>query len=223
MTDISSIVSTTTSTTASTSSSTTSDATNQFLTLLMTQLTNQNPLDPLDTNEFTSQLVSYSSLEQQISMSSQLENISAMLSTYSNFSALSYLGSTVELDSSMAPVQDGTANWVYDLDSNATSATVSVTNDDGDVVYVDSVDASAGRHNLSLSLGQLNGVAEGDTLTLSVTATDGDGNSIGSSITSLAVAEALDTSSGSAVFQAGDLTFSDANIVKFYSSAAAAA
>ena len=37
-----------------------------FLSLLTTQLKNQNPLDPLDTNQFTSQLVQFSSVEQQL-------------------------------------------------------------------------------------------------------------------------------------------------------------
>lgn len=39
---------------------------NQFLTLLVTQLQNQDPLDPMDTNAFTQQLVQFASVEQQI-------------------------------------------------------------------------------------------------------------------------------------------------------------
>ena len=39
---------------------------NQFLNLLVTQLKNQDPLDPMDANEFTSQLVQFASVEQQI-------------------------------------------------------------------------------------------------------------------------------------------------------------
>src|SRR5712675_3513922 len=45
---------------------------NTFLQLLTTQLKNQNPLDPLDTNQFTQQLVSFAGVEQQINMNTQL-------------------------------------------------------------------------------------------------------------------------------------------------------
>jgi flagellar basal-body rod modification protein FlgD len=70
-------------TTATTSSSTGSLAlgTTDFLKLLMTQLTNQNPLDPQDPTEFTSQLATYSGLEQQINMNSTLTTMSDNMSS----------------------------------------------------------------------------------------------------------------------------------------------
>lgn len=45
-----------------------------FLTLLTTQLQNQNPLDPLDTNQFTQQLVQFAGVEQQLKTNDQLSN-----------------------------------------------------------------------------------------------------------------------------------------------------
>jgi len=70
-------------TTATTSSSTGSLAlgTTDFLKLLMTQLTNQNPLDPQDPTEFTSQLATYSGLEQQINMNATLTTMSDNMSS----------------------------------------------------------------------------------------------------------------------------------------------
>lgn len=70
-------------TTATTSSSTGSLAlgTTDFLKLLMTQLTNQNPLDPQDPTEFTSQLATYSGLEQQINMNTTLTTMSDNMSS----------------------------------------------------------------------------------------------------------------------------------------------
>ena len=50
---------------------------NRFLTLLITQLENQDPLDPMDASEFTSQLVQFASVEQQISQNSNLEKLLA--------------------------------------------------------------------------------------------------------------------------------------------------
>jgi len=70
-------------TTAATSSSTGSLAlgTTDFLKLLMTQLTNQNPLDPQDPTAFTSQLATYSGLEQQINMNTTLTTMSDNMSS----------------------------------------------------------------------------------------------------------------------------------------------
>lgn len=84
MTDTSA-VSSATSTSVSTSSSVTSsfDST-EFLGLLMTQLTNQNPLDPTDTTEFTSQIVSYAGLEQQVNTNSYLSSMTDTMSAMSD-------------------------------------------------------------------------------------------------------------------------------------------
>src|SRR5436305_6467735 len=73
---------------------------NTFLTLLTTQLKNQNPLDPLDTNQFTSQLVQFASVEQQINMNQQLTTLVAMQKATQTTSAMSFLGSTATVDGS---------------------------------------------------------------------------------------------------------------------------
>lgn len=77
MTDISSATSaaTTAATTTTTTSTSISDDKEAFLKILLTQLENQNPLSPVDTTEFTSQLVSYSSLEQLITMNEKLDSL----------------------------------------------------------------------------------------------------------------------------------------------------
>jgi flagellar basal-body rod modification protein FlgD len=80
MTAITSATSAATTTTSS-SSGTLALGTTDFLKLLMTQLTNQNPLDPTDPTEFTSQLATYSGLEQQINMNDTLTTMSDSLSS----------------------------------------------------------------------------------------------------------------------------------------------
>ena len=81
MTTVSSATSAAATTTAASSSSTLALGTTDFLKLLMTQLTNQNPLDPTDPTEFTSQLATYSGLEQQISMNTTLSTMSDNMSS----------------------------------------------------------------------------------------------------------------------------------------------
>ena len=81
MTTVSSATSAAATTTAASSSSSLALGTTDFLKLLMTQLTNQNPLDPTDPTEFTSQLATYSGLEQQISTNTTLSTMSDTMSS----------------------------------------------------------------------------------------------------------------------------------------------
>src|SRR5215218_2783230 len=65
-----------------------------FLLLLTTQLKNQSPLDPMDTNQFTQQLVQFASVEQQLKSNATL---SALLTTVkaSTTNAASFIGMQV--------------------------------------------------------------------------------------------------------------------------------
>ena len=66
-----------------------------FLTLLTTQLKNQNPLDPLDTNQFTSQLVQFARVEQQLKSNDQLSSLVSLQQTAQNTAALEFVGQKV--------------------------------------------------------------------------------------------------------------------------------
>lgn len=81
MTTISSATTTAATTAASSTTSSSEAAKTQFLQLLTTQLKNQNPLDPTDPSEFTSQLVQYAGLEQQMNTNTSLDTISSNLSS----------------------------------------------------------------------------------------------------------------------------------------------
>src|SRR5215203_4562265 len=71
-----------------------------FLTLLTTQLKNQNPLDPLDTNQFTQQLVQFAGVEQQLKSNEQLKSLIAIEKSAQATQALIYVGNTVAVDGS---------------------------------------------------------------------------------------------------------------------------
>ena len=81
MTAITSTTSAATTTASTTSTGSLALGTTDFLKLLMTQLQNQNPLDPQDPTEFTNQLATYSGLEQQINMNDTLTTMSDSLSS----------------------------------------------------------------------------------------------------------------------------------------------
>src|SRR5215467_7902433 len=82
-----------------------------FLQLLTTQLKNQNPLDPLDTNQFTQQLVQFASVVQQINMNTQLGSLVTLQKTAQTTAALGFVGSTVTVDGDTAQLTGGQAKW----------------------------------------------------------------------------------------------------------------
>jgi len=105
-----------------------------FLTLLTTQLQNQNPLDPLDTNQFTQQLVQFASVEQQMNMNTQLQTLVSLQQTAQNSQALGFVGKTVTVNGSTAPLTNGKAQWTFNPTTPAT-ATLTVTDSTGQTVY----------------------------------------------------------------------------------------
>src|ERR1700751_1849580 len=116
------------------------------LTLLTTQLQNQDPLSPMDTNQFTQQLVSFSEVEQQINTNSNLQQLIALQGAGESISALPLVGQNIEYNSATAPLSNGQANFVYSLPSTTASTALTVVNAGGKVVYTQPGETSAGTH-----------------------------------------------------------------------------
>jgi flagellar basal-body rod modification protein FlgD len=104
-----------------------------FLTLLTTQLQNQNPLDPLDTNQFTAQLVQFAGVEQQLKMNDQLSSIVTLEKSAQSTQALIYVGNTVAVDGSKANF-NGSATWNINSPKD-TNATITITDSTGQTAY----------------------------------------------------------------------------------------
>jgi flagellar basal-body rod modification protein FlgD len=120
-------------TTASTATTGIADNFQTFLTLLTTQLKNQNPLDPLDTNQFTQQLVQFAGVEQQLKSNDQLKSLIAIEKSAQATQALIYVGNTVAVDGSTTHL-DGSATWNLKA-PKGTNAAVTITNSTGQTVY----------------------------------------------------------------------------------------
>lgn len=217
MTTVSSATSTTAATTSS-SSSLTVDM-DQFLQILVTQLQNQNPLEPTDVTEFTSQLVGYAQLGQQTLMNETLGDLSTSITAMLTAGSAEYIGKTAEIDSADAPVQDGSASWTYTLDADAASTAMVVTNQDGEVVWSGTGETDAGEHAFSVDLSDMTGVSDGDVLTLTSVSSDADGAGTVNAITAFAKLEAVTFDSGVTAYQAGDAVISGDDILKLYASA----
>ena len=120
-----------------------------FLTLLTTQLKNQNPLDPLDTNQFTAQLVQFAQVEQQLKQNDQLATLVSLQKTAQSTAALEFVGQTVAVDGATAPLQNGTATWDLAVPKPAT-ATVNIKSATGQTVYTTNTAMNAGHAGLHL-------------------------------------------------------------------------
>jgi flagellar basal-body rod modification protein FlgD len=116
-----------------------------FLTLLTTQLKNQNPLDPLDTNQFTAQLVQFAGVEQQLKSNDQLATLVKLQQTTQATQALDYVGQTVAVDGDTAPLSNGSATWRVTVEKPVL-ATITVTDSKGQTVMTSSRSLDAGKN-----------------------------------------------------------------------------
>ena len=105
-----------------------------FLQLLTTQLKNQNPLEPLDTNQFTQQLTQFAQVEQQLKMNDQLASIVTMEKSAQSTLAMSFVGQTVAVDGQTTQLVSGAAKWTFSVPKPA-NAEITITNSAGQTVY----------------------------------------------------------------------------------------
>src|SRR5436305_10296370 len=124
------------SSTTKSSNQTLADNFQTFLTLLTTQLKNQNPLDPLDTNQFTQQLVQFAGVEQQLKSNDQLKSLIEIEKSAQATQALVYVGNMVAVDGSKAQF-DTSATWNFQTDKD-TSATITITSSTGQTAFTGS-------------------------------------------------------------------------------------
>lgn len=168
-----------------------------FLQLLTTQLQNQDPLNPMDSNQFTQQLVEFSQVEQQIDTNTNLQTLISQGQNQSGAYATGYLGKTVTVTGGQGALTNGQAQWTYNLASAATSTILTVTNAQGQVVYTGSGATSAGNNTFTWNGEDNNGNQLPDgTYTLAVSASNA-GSAVTSSVSFSGAVSEVDMSNGS--------------------------
>jgi len=154
-----------------------------FLSLLTTQLKNQDPLAPMDANQFTQQIVQMTGVEQQLLTNDLLQklvtNTAGGLDT-----AVSLIGKQVRAVTTDASLINGKAEWAYKLDSDAANVKLEVLDSKGSVVSATALsDVSGGDHDFSWNGKNAIGQKLPDGVyTLRVAATSSTGESVGGSI-----------------------------------------
>lgn len=122
------------------------DTFDTFLTLLTQQLQNQDPLNPMDSQQFVSQLVEFSSVEQQINQNQSLESLLALQAATANMGATDYIGKLATVSSDSAYLAEGFAQWQYGLPQEAASVRMNVVNAQGKTVARLDGETGAGPH-----------------------------------------------------------------------------
>jgi len=151
---------------------------NEFLQLLTTQLQHQDPLSPLDPNQFTQELVQFSSVEQQIQMNTGLNTLISLQQNAQTTSALGFLGRTVVINGTVAELANGTATWNYSVNKPST-ASINVSDSTGKIVYSTTQAIQPGQQTFTWN-GQTttgNQLTNG-SYTISITAADANGQSV---------------------------------------------
>jgi len=171
-----------TSTTSTTKTDTASLSNNytMFMNLLVTQMKNQDPMNPMDTSTFTSQLVQYSSVEQQIKMNANLADLKSLLTTQSASNLVGYVGKTVTADgSSNAFDGSNSTSWNFTSSAAAPSAKITISNSSGATVYSTTQTLSKGSNSFAWDgTTTAGGTAPAGTYTISVSGNDSSGNAI---------------------------------------------
>ncbi len=171
---------------------------NTFLTLLTTELQNQDPTSPLDTNQFTSQLVQFSQLEQTLNTNTDLQSLITGQQSSAVGNSLGYIGKTVQTNSGSFTL-DGTdpATLNYTLAGAAATSTINILNSSGQNVAQIPGDTSAGAHSDSFD-GSGTGFATlpAGQYTFTVTAVDSTGTAVATTLSTSGVVTGVDSTNG---------------------------
>jgi flagellar basal-body rod modification protein FlgD len=217
----SAVVSGTSTLPASTSSSTSSaSATNalasqqiagnfqSFLQLLTTQLQNQNPLDPLDTNQFTQQLVEFAGVQQQLNTNDSLATLVSLQQSTAASQALNYVGKTAVVSGSTAALTDSTATWELSVPT-ASTVNISIASSTGQTAFTGTFNVAAGSNQPFEWNGQgTDGTQFPDgNYTLTATAKDAGGNTVAVTTAIQGTVNSVDLTQSPPLLSIGGQTF----------------
>ncbi len=123
-----------------------------FLTLLVAQLQNQDPLNPSDPTEFTAQLANYSQLEQLFNLNDSMDKLAQSQNNSDRLSALSMIGKEVKVQGSSFQLGEGTAEIGYQVDGTASEIQFHIQNSAGQrVATLNATELSTGTHSITWS------------------------------------------------------------------------
>jgi flagellar basal-body rod modification protein FlgD len=179
-----------------------------FLTLLTTQLQNQNPLDPLDTNQFTQQLVEFAGVQQQLNTNDSLATLVSLQQTAQSTQALGFVGKTAVVNGNTAALTNSTATWELSVPS-ASNVSISIANSTGQAVFTGTFSVAAGNNQPFTWNGQSNDGTQlpDGNYTMTATAKDSANNSVAVTTQIQGVVSSVDLTQSPPLLTIGGKTF----------------
>lgn len=190
-----------------TSSARLADNFDQFLQILTTQLKNQSPLDPLDTNQFTQQLVQFSGVEQQLRTNEQLTQLLAANKTSSLTSALGFVGAKVTADGAASQHTTGTStSWQLNA-ARTSTAKITITDKSGATIFSTEQALNAGNQTFKWDGKGSNGqAAPSGIYTIAVSAKDATGSAVTVKSEITGTVDMVDVTGDSPILKIGDIS-----------------
>ena len=186
----------------------------QFLTLLTVQLQNQDPLSPMDSAEFTNQLVAFTGVEQQINTNQKLDSLVALDLGNSFSASQNYVGQEVSYISSEFEYTGAPSNIRYSLGDNTSITNIFVYNELGEIVYEESGARTAGAHEFTWN-GETNagGFAVPGTYEIQVDALDNSENPVSTSTVVSGLVRGTESQNGQIFLLVGERAVGLSNIL----------
>jgi flagellar basal-body rod modification protein FlgD len=200
--------------TTSTAAATTAEATkgigadfNMFLKLLTTQMQNQDPLNPMDTSQYTQQLVQYSQVEQTVQQTGTLKDILTRLTSQDMAQASSYIGKEASFNSTSSALGAKPAEWNWTAGTGAASLSATVTDASGKIVATRTIDpASHGRFTWDGTRNDGSKAAAG-SYSLAMQAKDASGGDVTTGVNSLGVVDGVSAAAGVVSVSVAGITY----------------
>lgn len=99
---------------------------NKFLTLLTAQISNQDPLEPVDSTQFVAQLAQLSQVEQAVQTNANLETLTGQIGGLLNLGGTDLLGKEVAVESDLLVLDNGSAQATYQIEDGAVDVTAQI-------------------------------------------------------------------------------------------------
>ena len=184
-----------------------------FLTILTTQLQFQDPLSPLDTHEFTNQLVLFSSVEQQVQQNKKLESLVTLQQNSVALGSVDYIGKVIETNGNTTQLENSVAKTTYFLPKNALTTRLNISDPSGDVILTRDLPTTAGIHTFVWDGLSGQGIQQPDgAYTFTITAKDTSDDLISHDQTVFGTVTGVQFENGTSILQMGDIPVSLSDI-----------
>lgn len=188
--------------TPTSSAATSSDASRKtlssqdFLTLLVSELQNQDPLNATSVTDFMNQMTSYANFTGQQELNSSMSSLAGSFASLVTLNSVNYIGHTVEAVANTSILSDGKATYGYTLSSATSDVSITIQDSAGKTVWTGNGTGNKGANSFTWDGKDADGkqLDDGGQYTISVTAKDATGNSVLSYTSIKGVVTGIDTS-----------------------------